>query len=265
LNTNTKRIISYHSTIHVSRKQYRLHKFYRLLLTKKDFIITVSNNQKTYTARKLRIPGSKFKTIHNGIDTQYWKIPSPCDHNSISKVRATYDIPPEAKVIIKAAAFRIEKNHAGAVRALHILHTVHHCKSYLLLVGEGPMLNEVKNLVTEMNLQDYVIFTGLQKNVQPFYWASNLFTLCSTAVETFSIAALEAMASGLPCVLTDIGGASEMIIEGKTGYLCTPDDQDIAQTWYKALTGIFSKEKINNHVAINFDAVKMVEEYKKIL
>lgn len=263
LSTNTKRVISYHSTIHVSRKEYLLHKFYRLLLTKKDLIITVSHNQETYTANQLRIARSKFKTIHNGIDTQYWKPQKNSDDNI--NVRAAYNIPPEAKVIIKAASFRIEKNHTGAVRALNILHSVYHCKAYLLLLGSGPMLNEVKNLAAEMGLQDYVIFTGMQKNVRPFYWASNLFTLCSTSVETFSIAALEGMASGLPCVLTDIGGASEMIAEGKTGYLCTPDDQDIAQTWHKALTEVFDKEKIYTHVATNFGADKMIEEYKKIL
>ncbi len=263
LSTNPKRVISYHSTIHVSRKEYLLHKFYRLLLTKKDLIITVSHNQETYTANQLRIPRSKFKTIHNGIDTQYWKPQGHSDDNI--NVRAAYNIPAEAKVIVKAASFRVEKNHTGAVKALKILHTVYDCKAYLLLLGNGPMLTEVKNLAAEMGLKDYVLFTGMQKNVRPFYWASNLFTLCSTSVETFSIAALEAMACGLPCVLTDIGGASEMIAEGKTGYLCTPADQDIAQTWHKALTGHFNRENIYTHVASNFGADKMIEEYKKIL
>ncbi|MGZ8509895.1 MAG: glycosyltransferase [Chitinophagaceae bacterium] len=263
LSTNPKRVISYHSTIHVSRKEYLLHKFYRLLLTKNDLIITVSHNQETYTANQLRIPRSKFKTIHNGIDTQYWRPREQSDDNI--NVRAAYNIPAEAKVIVKAASFRVEKNHTGAVKALKILHTVYDCKAYLLLLGNGPMLTEVKNLAAEMGLKDYVLFTGMQKNVRPFYWASDLFTLCSTSVETFSIAALEAMACGLPCVLTDIGGASEMIAEGKTGYLCTPDDQDIAQTWHKALTGHFTKEKIYSHVATNFGADKMIEEYKKIL
>jgi glycosyltransferase involved in cell wall biosynthesis len=261
---NPKRIISYHSTIHVSRKEYLMHKFYRMLLTKKDLIVTVSSNQETYTAKQLRIPVTKFKTIHNGIDTQYWRLP-PAGDETFYKIRSAYNIPPAAKVIIKAASFRVEKNHTGAVRALQILHTVHHNKAYLLFLGDGPMLPEVKKLATEMGLQDYVIFAGMQKNVRPFYWASDLFTLCSTSVETFSIAALEAMACGLPCVLTDIGGASEMIAEGKTGYLCTPGDEDIAQTWHKALSHNFDKEKIYCHVATHFSAGKMVEEYKKIL
>lgn len=263
LGASGKRIISYHSTIHVSRKEYLLHKFYRSILTKKDLIVTVSKNQETYTARQLQLPGSKFRTIHNGIDTAYWKLADNCE--DFQNIRTAYGIPAEAKVIIKAASFRIEKNHLGAVRALHILHTVHHNKAYLFLLGAGPMLTEVKDLAAKLGLKEYVKFTGMQKNVQPFYRASNLFTLCSTSVETFSIAALEAMACGLPCVLTDIGGASEMVTEGKTGYLCTPDDQDIAQSWHKALTTNFEKQVIFDHVNNNFSAGKMIEEYKKIL
>lgn len=262
---NAKRIISYHSTIHVSRKEYVLHKFFRLLLSKKDLIVTVSNNQETYTAKQLRIPRSRFKTIHNGIDTEYWKPPAPGDDDDIKDLRMAYNIPPEASVIIKAASFRIEKNHTGAVRALYLLHTKYHCKAYLVLLGDGPMLTNVKSLAETLGLKDFVIFTGMQQNVRPFYWISNLFTLCSTSVETFSIAALEAMACGLPCVLTDIGGASEMIAEGRTGYLCKPDDGEIAQYWNKALTTVFNKEKIYEHVTLNFGAKKMIEEYKKIL
>jgi len=264
LNVTTKRVISYHSTIHVSKKEYLLHQFYSFILNKNDKIITVSNNQAEYTAKQLGIPTSQFKTIHNGIDTQYWQPWSPSDSDG-GYIRNKYNIPRDIKVIIKAAAFRKEKNHLGAVRALQALHSVHRCKAYLLLLGEGPMLDEVKNLVVELGMQDYVIFTGLQKNVRPFYLESDLFTLCSSNVETFSIAALEAMACGLPCVLTDIGGAREMIVEGTTGYLCTPEYQDIANAWHKALNADFKKEKIHEHVATNFGAAEMIKEYEKIL
>lgn len=263
-NSGSRRIISYHSTIHVSRKEYLLHRFYRKLLTKKDIVVTVSKNQQKYTAGELGIPGAKFRTIYNGIDTHYWKLPGEGD-DSRHAIRKTFGIPHDAKVIVKAASFRVEKNHLGAVKALKLLHTIYQYKAYLLFLGDGLMMNEVKKLAREQGVADFVIFAGMQKNVQPFYWASDLFTLCSTSVETFSIAALEAMASGLPCVLTDIGGASEMIDEGKTGFLCTPDEKDIAEKWHKALSQSFPKEKIYNHVATHFSADKMVEEYKEML
>ncbi|MEO5564099.1 MAG: glycosyltransferase, partial [Chitinophagaceae bacterium] len=261
LGSKAKRIISYHSTIHVSRKEYWMHKFYKSLLSKKDLIVTVSHNQAEYTAKDLGIPAEKFKTIYNGIDTQFWM---PSRNGTINTTRTTYNIPADAKVIIKAAAFRVEKNHAGAVRALHILHNKYGQKAHLLLLGEGTMMAETKKLVAELGMQNYISFAGLQRDLRPFYQASDLFTLCSTNVETFSIAALEAMACGLPSVLTDIGGAREMIT-AENGFICETTDGDIAEKWHKALTANYDKAKIHSHVRTHFGAVKMIEEYKKIL
>ncbi len=260
----SRRIISYHSTIHVNRKEYWMHKFYKRLLTKNDIIVTVSRNQEKYTANELGLPISKFRTIYNGIDTDYWKPPVE-GFNSRLSTRKNYQIPADAKVIVKAASFRVEKNHIGAVKALKLLHDQYKCPAYLMLLGDGVMLREVQKLTHELGLEQFVLFAGMISNVQPYLWAGDVFTLCSTSVETFSIAALEAMASGLPCVLTDIGGASEMIVEGKTGYLCTPDEKDIAEKWHRVLTGNFSKDEIYQHVDTRFSANKMVEEYKEIL
>jgi glycosyltransferase involved in cell wall biosynthesis len=216
-------------------------------------------NQAKYTADRYRIPVHSFKTIYNGINTGRWTL--PVDNTERSRIRAEYQMPADAKVIILTAAFRVEKNHIGAVRALDILHKNYPCKPYLLLVGSGVTLKNIRKLVTELKLQEYVKFTDIQKDVRPFYWASDLFTLCSTSVETFSIAALEAMGCGLPCVLTDIGGASEMIMDGVNGYLCKPDEKDIAQTWLKVLNGNFSGEVIYDYVSQRFGLDKMLKEY----
>ncbi|MBS1916846.1 MAG: glycosyltransferase [Bacteroidetes bacterium] len=261
LSQKAKRIISYHSTIHVSKKEHLLHKLYTAILSKKDFIITVSENQAKYTAQLYGLPDTKFKTIHNGIDTAYWRPASP--EWDIKSFRAKLDLPAAAKVIIMTAALRPEKNHIGALEALKILHTVHHCKAYLLLVGDGVMKEQIKAKVSGLQLDEYVKFAGTQKEVRPFYWASDLFTLASVSVETFSIAALEAMSCGLPCVLTDIGGASEMVSNGVNGYLCKPEANDIAAAWFKALEQAFSKESIFSFTHDRFSAEKMVNQYEE--
>jgi glycosyltransferase involved in cell wall biosynthesis len=263
LSTKAIRIISYHSTIHVTRKEHLLHKFYAFLITKKDSIVTVSTNQAKYTAEKYHISINKFTTIHNGIDLQYWR-PSTDDNNRLT-IRKTYNIPAEAKVIVMTAALRIEKNHIGAVKALQLLHTVHQQKAYLLMVGDGVMKEEIIKLARELNLGDYIKITGMQKEVRPFYWASDLFTLTSTSVETFSIAALEAMGCGLPSVLTNIGGATEMVSDGLNGYICNTDENDIAKKWSAALSNNFSRNTIHAFTRDNFSAEKMLEEYRKIL
>ncbi|MEP7375365.1 MAG: glycosyltransferase [Chitinophagaceae bacterium] len=263
LRTKATRIISYHSTIHVTRKEHLLHKLYALLLNRKDSIVTVSTNQAKYTSEHYSIPKEKFTTIHNGIDLQYWRPSS--DDNSRTSLRKTYAIPGDAKVIVMTAALRIEKNHIGAVKALHLLHTVYHQRAYLLMVGDGVMKEEILKLARELNLEDYVKITGMQKEVRPFYWASDLFTLTSTSVETFSIAALEAMGCGLPSVLTNIGGATEMVKDGLNGYVCEVDENDIAKKWSAVLSNNFLRDTIYSFTRNNFSAEKMLEEYRKIL
>ena len=163
------------------------------------------------------------------------------------------------------AAFRPEKNHIGAIKSLQVLHSTYNQKAYLLFVGEGMLLEQCRGVAEKMGMSEFIKFAGLQSDVRPFYWASNLFTLCSTSVETFSIAALEAMACGLPVVLTNIGGASEMISEGLNGFLCEPDIADIAQKWSKALKFDFSAETIHDYVSNNFSAEKMIGEYTRTL
>lgn len=261
LKTKAVRIISYHSTVQKAGKEHLLHKLYSFFLTKKDIIITVSANQAAYTAQKYNIPYKKFRTIHNGIDTDYW-FPAPDDADR-KLIRMMYDIPSVSPVIIMVAALRAKKNHIGAVKALHLLHNKYYQKAYLLIVGDGIMRESIINLAKELKIDNYVRITGMQKDVRPFYRASDLFTLCSTT-EAFSIAALEAMGCGLPCVLTNVGGANEMIKDNLNGFVCSIDENDIALAWSKALIGEFSKKEIHHFVRDNFSSEKMLASYKKI-
>jgi glycosyltransferase involved in cell wall biosynthesis len=264
LKTRAKRIISYHSTIHVTKKEHWLHKLYAYFLTKKDSIITVSSNQAIYTSKKYRIPLRKFITIHNGINVAQWSLP-PDKPDPRLAIREEYGIPLSAKVIVISAAFRPEKNHLGAINALQLLHSAYQEEAYLLLVGDGIMKEEIVSLTRQLKLEKFVKLAGMQKDVKPFYYAADLFSLCSTSVETFSIAALEAMSCGLPVVLTNIGGASEMVDENINGCLCEPLDHSIADAWHKCLHHGYHSKMIQRYVEDNFGSEKMVSNYKKIL
>lgn len=258
----TKRVISYHGNVPRRRREDPLMMIYARCLGKDDLVITVSSDQARYTADRYHIPGSRFLTIHNGVDTDFWTLP-PGDFDKAA-LRAQYGLPAEAPVIVKAAKMRVEKNHTGAIRALHVLHTTYHRKAFLLLVGDGPMKESARELAASLELADYVKFAGLQQDVRPFYWISDLFVL-SSRIETFSIAALEAMACGLPCVLTDVGGAREMVVSGVNGLLCTTDESDMAQQWFRAFNTSFSPEQVHAHLRKNFNQADMVKKYTAIL
>jgi glycosyltransferase involved in cell wall biosynthesis len=257
-----KSLIIYQTTIHENKKEHLLHKLYTSLLKKDDCIIAASRNQVKYTLENYRIPENKISVIYNGIDTNHWHLKRAGDKDS---VRNEYGIPTDAKVIVIAAAFRPEKNHVGAVRALQMLRENYEMNAYLLLVGDGNTKMQTEEITRQLEMQRYVKFAGMQKDLRPFYWAANVFSLCSYAVETFSVAALEAMSCGLPCVLTNIGGAAEMIQDGVNGFLCEPEDKSISDAWWKTLQAGFSPENIHQFLVDNFAAETMLEQYRKIL
>lgn len=261
--SNEKMVISYHSTIHLNKKEHFLHKLYFKTLKKDYQIITVCQNQANYTSTAYKVPASYFQTIYNGVDTGFWKLQDTQTDREM--IRQKFNIPLSAKVIILTAGFRAEKNHEGAIRALTILHEKYQCHAYLLFVGNGPLFEKIAELAEKSTVAKFVKFAGLQKDVRPYYWSADLFTLCSTSVETFSIAALEAMSCGLPAVLTDIGGANEMVTDGETGYICQPNDADIADKWHLALNHSFSNLQLHNHIVSNFSLEKMIMEYKDLL
>jgi glycosyltransferase involved in cell wall biosynthesis len=260
---NKRRVyISYHSTLLKSKKEYFLTKIYVKFLRKNDRIITVSKNQANFTANYFKIKKDKFYTIHNGINLDKWKIENAASLSQLT--RNKFAIPHDSKVITITATFRKEKNHKMALQALKCLHDKFNTPAYLVLVGGGDMFDEIENQVNNLNLNKYVIFTGNQQDIKPYYYSSNIFSLTSDKIETFSIAALEAMACGIPCVLTDIGGANEMIENGTNGFLCDVNVDSIAETWYKALSSNFSNDKIQKIVYERFNETKMVNQYKTI-
>ncbi len=82
------------------------------------------------------------------------------------------------------------------------------------------------------------------------------------------MAALEAMSMGLPCILTEVGGAREMIVEGMNGYLVPPRrPHDLAKAWLKALDNkyLFDREKIRACVVENFDLTGCARKYQMLL
>lgn len=183
-------------------------------------------------------------------------------------LRKKYDISPADKVIIKVARLQAEKAHCDAIDALDILHNQFNKNAHLLIVGGGrpEYTLALKKYADDKMLSNYVHFTGSQSDVRPFYCIADLFTLTSYSTETFSLAALEAMAFYLPCSLTDIGGANEMTIEGVTGALSKPKDpRSIAASWNKILNSNMKGKRTRQYMLENFTSEKMLDQYLQLI
>ena len=101
----------------------------------------------------------------------------------------------------------------------------------LLIVGDGPLKNELKGLCKSLKVDDRVTFTGGVSNnkVPDILNSMDVFVMPSLS-ESFGVAILEAEASGVPVIATDVGGIPEVVRDSETGFLVKPGDSDaIAQ------------------------------------
>jgi L-malate glycosyltransferase len=96
-------------------------------------------------------------------------------------------------------------------------------RARFVLVGDGPVRAGIEQRAAEYGLGDAVYFAGEQQELVPLLSAGDLFLLPS-AKESFGLAALEAMACGVPVVASDVGGLPEIIENGVTGFTCPLDD-----------------------------------------
>lgn len=88
--------------------------------------------------------------------------------------------------------------------------------------GEGYLLEECKDLVSQIGL-DAIKFVGYQENVDSLYSNSTIYFQPSL-LESHGISVIDAMAHGLPCITSDAGGLPESVVNGETGFTCSPND-----------------------------------------
>ena len=133
-------------------------------------------------------------------------------------LRRAAEIRGDAFVFLMAARFMPLKAHDTAIRALAILAKETGGENgHLLLVGAGDsgLIAGLKTLAVGLGVSGRISFCGVQADAVPFYHAADAYTLTSRS-EVFPLSALEALSTGLPCVLTDVGGAGEIIRTART-------------------------------------------------
>jgi glycosyltransferase involved in cell wall biosynthesis len=96
----------------------------------------------------------------------------------------------------------------------------------LIIIGDGPMINELKTFAESLDIQNKVTFTGWLQHpdLEAYYRQASVVVLPSVWPEPFGIVGIEAMAHGKPVVASAIGGISDWLIDGKTGFLVEPSD-----------------------------------------
>jgi L-malate glycosyltransferase len=191
-----------------------LRELIRFAMEQSDRVTAVSNNLAKQT-HELVHTKKPIDTVYNFIDERVYK------KSEVSGLRKHYGIDEDEKVLIHISNFRGVKRVCDVVKSFALIQK--EVNSKLVLIGNGPELTIVRELVKECQIEDYVLFLGNQKHIAELLSMSDLKLLLSEK-ESFGLVALEAMACGVPVIGTNIGGIPEVITHGVNGYLCEVGD-----------------------------------------
>jgi sugar transferase (PEP-CTERM/EpsH1 system associated) len=182
-----------------------------------DAVFTVSNQLQRYHGQQVRILPERIRVIPNGVDTQLF---AP-DASRRQRARERFGFSSEDLVLGSIGRMVPIKGHDTMLRAGEVL-LRRNKKVRLLLVGAGPDLDRHRSYVQSSELlKDRVVFVGASFDVADLYQAMDVFLLPSIS-EGLSNTLLEAMATGLPCIATDVGGNPELVSHGEEGFLFPP-------------------------------------------
>lgn len=170
------------------------------------------------------------------------------------------------KLLIHSSNYRNVKRPVDVVRIF--MEVRKEISSKLLFLGSGEGLEAVRSFVNDNNLSSDVYFVGRSRDIDPYMASADLFLLPSSQ-ESFGLAALEALAYGVPVVASRVGGLPEVVENGKTGYLVDVGDiKKMAEQSLHLLTNddlyaSFSDEAVRQ-AANKFSPKKIVSAYEAL-
>jgi L-malate glycosyltransferase len=226
-------------------------------INQSDAITAVSEDLRDETYRTFQIE-KEIEVIYNFVDVSRFNR-KPID--AFRKVIA----PKGERIIMHASNFRKIKRVQDVVKVFCEIHK--EIPSKLLFVGDGPERQTAEELSRSLGIGDAMRFVGKQEQMEDILAIADLFLLTSE-YESFGLAALEAMAAGVPVVSTNAGGLKEINIDGETGYMANVGD--IKTMSRKAIEILKSDEVLNGFKtraaahARKYDMQYIVPQYEKL-
>ena len=185
----------------------------RLLSRCTDLLITMNGED---DRRARRFHAVKTAMV-NGVGVDLSRFEKPMDREM---VRSELGVPAEAPVVITVGEHSARKNHETVLRALAKLDGVH-----VLFCGVGEREEKLREMAQELGMTERAHFLGFRRDVPTLLAAADLFFFPSLQ-EGLPVSQMEAMAAGLPCVVSDVRGNADLIRPGEGGFLRKPFDHD---------------------------------------
>ncbi len=209
------------------------------------------------------VPKYKIRYIPNGVDTERFR-PDPEARKLLRK-----ELGVDADFVwIAVGRLDPQKDYPNMLQAFAQLWK-QNPKARLLIVGDGPLRPEMENLAKELSIDSQVKFLGIRRDVPDLLNAADAYVM-SSAWEGMPNVLLEASSTGLPIVATDVGGNSEIVVHGKTGFLVPPRDPNALAKAMLELMNLSEDERrkmgeeARRHIEANFSLERVVSMWEAL-
>jgi glycosyltransferase involved in cell wall biosynthesis len=203
------------STIHNVAGYHASHESILRKLTTR--YIAISETVKQYGVSDLKIPPDKIEVIYNAVDTQKF---TPITLGKNAKLQEL-GVPAGRKIVTTVGSCEERKGHHYFIEAAEKV-VKKFPDTHFLIVGDSSadpdFTSRIKEMVNLKKLRDRILFTGVRKDIPEILSITDVFVLPSL-YEGLPIALLEAMASGVPAVVTDVGSNPEVVTDGVNGFM----------------------------------------------
>jgi len=191
----------------------------RLLAPLTDAFIGVCEAERAALVAAGLGPSDRAFVVRNGIDTARFKQVSP----NRAECRTVLGIPASGPLITTVARMYFPKDFDTLLRAFDMVRA-ERPEAHLLIVGDGPYRPRVEAQIGKLDLGHNVTLAGIRRDVARILAVSDVFVLSTTEGEGLPLTILEAMASALPVVASDVAGIGEAVVHGETGIIVPPKD-----------------------------------------
>ncbi len=250
-----------HTDHNVEVKRRRVHLLERFLVSSTSMVTCISEDATQNFLRNTAASRDKVRTIRNGFDfsriEKATELPLPPD----------LPLHPGRRTVVHIGRLVEIKGHRYLVEAAAQIVRQRDDVQFLL-VGDGPLRGFLERLVQERGLEDHVLFAGIRSDVPALLRHVDVFVLPSLT-EGLPITLLEAMASEVPVVVTDVGGIPEVVEDRVTGLLVPPADVTaLRQAILSTLEGPDEARRRSRaglrRLRAEFDIAQMVESYQDL-
>jgi glycosyltransferase involved in cell wall biosynthesis len=223
-------------------------------------IVFVSERLREYYLREFGFSPSKSITIYNGVDTSFFR---PQKDDSIRK---ELGLDPKKILIGAVGNIRTAKGYDIFLRAARLIHEKQpECRFIIVGEGSGALYESLLKLRKELGLEKVFFFLGFREDTGRVYNNLDIF-ISSSVSEGFSISTIEAMACGIPIVVTRSGGPDEIIRDYKNGIIVNNNEMEIANAVISIVDNIGMKRDASIYtcdVILNkFNMSRMIEMYQ---